>query len=273
MAMLRAQQWHGRQLREMHVLITGASSGLGAAMARHLAKGRGTITLVGRNDQRLNEVAQDCRGIGAIPRILNCDVADASDCDSKIRRADEDQPIDILIANAGIGGVDVLAPPSGEPVAFARKIIDVNLMGVVHTIAPVLETFMQRQRGHIAIVSSMMAFQGLADAPIYAASKAAVRTYGQGLRRLLAPQGVSVTVACPGFVATPMSASLPFTGPFMLQPDDAAQRIINAMHRRRAEIAFPWQLALLAKSADLLPTTVVDRLLSAGRSFATSPPR
>ncbi len=273
MAMLRAQQWHGRQLSEMHVLITGASSGLGAAMARQLADGGGTITLVGRDDQRLSKVAEDCGRIGAMPRILRCDVADASDCDSKIRRADIDQPIDILIANAGIGGADVLAPPSGEPVALARRIVDVNLMGVIHTIAPVLETFMRRQRGHIALVSSMMAFQGLADAPVYAASKAAVRTYGQGLRRLLLPHGVCVTVACPGFVATPMSASLPFTGPFMLRPEDAAERIIRAIHRRRAEIAFPWQLALLAKCADMLPTVVVDRVLSATRSFATPPPR
>ena len=250
-----------------HVVITGASSGLGAALASYYAERGAALTLLGRDEARLARVAGSCRVAGGPVRSHVCDVTDAAGLLATLRSADDDRPIDIVVANAGIGGGAVLAPSTGETPALARSIIDVNTLGVVNTVSPLIERFLARRRGHIVIVSSVMAYQGLAEAPVYAASKAAARIYGQGLRRLLGEHGVTVTVACPGFVATPMSATLPFTGPFMVTAEEAARRIAAAVDRGRAETVFPWQMRALATAAQILPPRLVDRILAAGKAM------
>jgi short-subunit dehydrogenase len=136
-------------------------------------------------------------------------------------------------------------------------------------VIPLLPRFVARGRGHVVIMSSLAAHIGLPDAPLYSASKAAIRVYGHGLRRLLGPKGIRVTVICPGFVATPMSASVPGRPPFLWSAERAAARIVAGLGRGKREISFPWQLAVLARLAAALPPPLIDPLLNRTRRSRT----
>jgi short-subunit dehydrogenase len=244
-----------------HVLITGASSGIGAALARRFAQAGTSLSLTGRDPSRLQQVADLCRSAGAETEWHAADITDAGAVAAWIAACDARLPVDIVIANAGIGGANVIAPNTGEPLELAYKIVATNILGVANTVIPLLPRFTARGGGHVVIMSSLAAFVGLPQAPLYSASKAAVRVYGQGLRRLLAPRGVRVTVVCPGFVETPMSASVPDARPFIWSVDRAAGRIARGIARGEAEISFPWPLAVLARIADALPPWLIDSFL------------
>lgn len=243
-----------------HILLTGASSGIGAALARRSAGPDISLTLIGRDRGRLDVVAQACRVRGAETTVGLCDVRDAERMRTFIEGVDAQLPIAMVIANAGIGGEQVIAGPSGETAEIARAIFEINVVGVVNTIVPVLPRLVARGKGHIVIMSSLAAFVPLPDAPAYSASKAAVRIYGEALRRLLAPRNVRVSIVCPGFVDTPMSASLPGPRPLLWSAERAADAIIAGLARGKKEICFPWQLAMLAKMSAHLPPGIV-RLL------------
>ena len=248
-----------------HVVITGASSGLGAALARQFAPMGYALSLFGRDVTRLAAIADACRTTAGPVEIFSHDVTDTAAMSTALSALDSRLPVDIVIANAGLGGGEALAPPAGEPLDLARRIADVNLFGVINTVACLTGSLTARGKGHIVIIGSMAGLHGLAESPVYSASKAAVRIYGEGLRRLLAPKGVRVTVVVPGFVATPMSQSLPFRGPFEWTADRAAARIVGGIERNEAEIVFPWQLHLLGRAIGWLPLRLRDRALSLGR--------
>lgn len=190
------------------------------------------------------------------------DVTDSAGIQEWLFSCDARSPVDIVIANAGIGGQAVVAGPTAETAELAARILNTNVLGVTNTILPLLPQFVERGSGHIVIISSLAAFIALPDAPAYCASKSAVRVYGHGLRRLLAPRGVKVTVVCPGFVETPMSASLGQARPYLWSSERAAARIAVDIARGRAESVFPWPLALAAHSAQFLPTKVLDWILA-----------
>jgi short-subunit dehydrogenase len=250
-----------------HIAITGASSGLGAALARHYGKSGAHLLLFGRDSDRLARIAGVCRANGADVKTVACSVTDAPSMDAALRQAHADRPLDLLIANAGIGGAAVLAKGAGEDGALARMILDVNTVGVINTVTPLLEPFAAQRRGHIVIISSVAAFHGLAEAPAYCASKAAIRLYGEGLRRRLGPLGVDVTVVAPGFVETPMSASLPHATPFACTADRAAQLIARAIRRRRSEYVFPWQMKIVTALVNLLPPRLADGLMQIAHTW------
>lgn len=240
-----------------HIVITGASSGLGAALAQLYAARNRTLTLIGRNDERLASVASVCMASGASVRTILSDVAEVA-LPNKLLRVDFEKPVDLLIANAGLGGSAVLAQSCGESRALATEIITTNVLGTLNTVTPLLERMCAREQGHIVLVSSIAALHGLAEAPVYAASKAAIRVYGHGLRRLLAGRGVNVTVVTPGFIDTPMSQSLKMPRPFLWDTERAARRIVTGIARNRSEIIFPWQLQLTSRLLDFFPTSVRD---------------
>jgi short-subunit dehydrogenase len=248
-----------------HILITGASSGIGAALARRYARRGVLLSLTARNDVRIAQVAQECRQSGAESEWRTADVTDAENLRAWIEDCDARRPVDMVIANAGVGGVKVIATATGESSAIASEIVGTNILGVTNTVIPLLPRFVARGKGHVVIMSSLAAHLGLPDAPLYSASKAAVRIYAEGLRRLLASTGVRVTVVCPGFVATPMSASIAGRPPLIWSAERAADRIVAGLARGKREISFPWPLAVLAKLASALPSPLSDSFLQRTR--------
>lgn len=245
-----------------HVMITGASSGIGAALARAYARDGTRLSLTARNRARLEDVAAQCRAAGAEAEWQALDVSDGATLSAWIVECDARAPIDMIIGNAGVGGERVIAGAAGEPLSVAHDIVATNILGVANTVVPMLPRFIARGKGHIALMSSLAAFMGLPQAPLYSASKAAVRAYGQALRRLLAPNSIKVTVICPGFVDTPMSASLGRSRPFLWDAERAAVRIIAGLARGEREIIFPWQLAVLTRLVSALPAPLLDALLA-----------
>lgn len=244
--------------RPNHVLITGASSGLGEALARQYAEPGITLSLTGRHEKRLTAVALACMAAGAA-RVFSraVDVTDAAGLASWLQMVDATKPIDLIIANAGIAagpGLD----GGGEDAAQVRRIFAVNVEGTFNTVLPLLPALRARKRGQIALMSSLAGFRGLPGAPAYCASKAALRVWGEGLRCDLAPLGIGVSVICPGFVKTPMTAVNPFPMPFLMDAPRAARIIRRGLERNQARIAFPWPTRAAVWLLNALPPSWID---------------
>jgi short-subunit dehydrogenase len=248
-----------------HVLITGASSGIGAALARHYARPGVMLSLAGRDEERVNGIALECEALRAQAEGAVVDVVDARAVAEWVLRRDALRSVDLVVANAGIGGATAVATPFGEAPEDARLIFNVNMLGVVNTVTPLVPLFAERGRGQIAIMSSLAGLLGIPHTPAYSASKAAAAVYGDALRRLLLPRGVEVCVVYPGYVATPMSDSLPFPRPFLWSVEKAAAHIAKGLAAGRGEIVFPRRLHLAIRLGGILPKRLLDRIL-AGRA-------
>ena len=241
------------------ILITGASSGIGEALALAYAAPGAHLALTGRNAARLDAVAGACREKGAAATSALIDVTAHDAMARWIGERDAAAPLDLVIANAGISaGTGRL----GESDAQARDIMAVNLDGVMNTVLPALEGFRARRRGQVAIVSSLAGFRGIPGAPAYCASKAAVKVWGESLRGHLAPEGIGVTVICPGFVVSRMTAVNQFPMPLLMEVERAAAIIKRGLARNKARIVFPRRLAAAVWLLAALPPALTDPLLS-----------
>jgi short-subunit dehydrogenase len=240
------------------VLITGASSGIGEALAQAYAAPGVTLALGGRDAPRLEASATSCRARGASVSVATVDVTNAGTIAEWVRRADKAAPLDLVIANAGIsagtGG-------SGETAEQARKIMAVNVEGVFNTLLPAVELMKPRRSGQIAIMSSLAGFRGFPGAPAYCAGKAAVRLWGESLRGSLIADGIGVSVICPGFVRSRMTAVNDFPMPLLMDGARAAQIIQRGLTRNRARIAFPFRLYAVVWLLAALPPLLIDPLL------------
>ena len=238
------------------ILITGASSGLGQALAEHYAAVGVTLHISGRNDERLQAVAERCRARGAAVYVSCCDVTDKEAMHAWISAADAAMPLDLVIANAGIsagtGGAD------GESAAQSERIFRTNVDGVLHTLHPIIPAMQRRRRGQLAVMSSLAALRALPSAPAYSASKAAVKTYGEALRGHLQRWNVGVSVICPGYVRTPMTAVNTFPMPGLMTAQKAAHIIARGLERNRARIVFPLWLYWLLCGVAALPGALTD---------------
>lgn len=241
------------------ILITGASSGLGASLALCYAAPGVMLFLGGRDRDRLDKIAAECRQKGAIAETAQVDVTDRAAMEQWVLAADDRQNLTLVIANAGISGGT--GGKLGETAEQTRMIFAANLDGVLNCLLPIIPRLRARRSGQIAIMASLAGFRGMPSAPAYAASKAAVKVWGEGVRGWLARDNVGVSVICPGFVATAMTAPNKFPMPFLLKADQAARIMRAGIDANRARIAFPWPLAFIVWLLAALPPQWVDPLL------------
>ena len=248
------------------VWITGASSGLGAAFARAYAARGATLALVARREGCLLELVAELKSTSAPkPHIYSLDVADAAALEEAASDfvAHSGLP-DIVIANAGIS-VGTLTEEAVDRAVFER-IMAVNVMGVVNTFTPFAAAMRSRGSGRLVGIASVAGVRGLPGASAYSASKSAVITYLEALRIELRDAGVKVVTIAPGYVDTPMTRANPYSMPFMLAADEAAQRMLRVIDRGTSYAVVPWQMGVLAKLMRLLPNAIFDRLAArAGR--------
>ena len=239
------------------ILITGASSGIGEALARHYAADGVHLFLNGRDQNRLEVVQDDCTNLGAKVDIFVGNVTDETAMAVWLKSCDQTAPLDLVIANAGIGvGTDA----SANFHLAANRTFDTNVNGVFNTIHPALEGMLERGRGQIAIVSSLAAFRGLAGTAAYSGSKAAVLAYGEGMRGTLADSGVEVSVVCPGYVRSRLTDRNDFKMPFFMEADKAVDIIARGLEKNKGRIVFPWPMMLVIQLALNLPSWLWDKL-------------
>ncbi len=249
------------------IVITGASKGLGRALAIEYAAPGVALVLIGRDAAGLSEVADRAGAKGARVRIGRIDVRDPDAMRAFLVEADEADPTDCVIASAG---VTMVTPRAGavEDLTRSRDLFDVNLNGVMNTIAPIAPLMRARRKGQIALFGSIAAFAPPPDSPSYAASKAAIVAFALATRVLYHSDGVSVSVVCPGFVDTDMTRSYDSVKPFPLSAEEAARRIRRGLERRQAVIAFPRRLYYAARFQQLLPEPLRRRVMLSFRATA-----
>jgi short-subunit dehydrogenase len=242
------------------VLITGATGGIGTALARNYAQPGRTLILHGRDASRLAPLIAECKQRGAQVYGVSFDLRDAASAIAALRTVASQHVIDLAIANAGV------SRPMGEGFdaeswESARAVLAVNLDGAIATVTGVLPEMRARGAGQIALVSSLAAYFGLPITPIYCASKAALKVYGEAMRGWLAPQGIAMNVVLPGFVRTPMSDGFPGPKPWLMSPERAATLIRRGLEHNRARIAFPRVLAWGMWCLSVLPAVVSQRMV------------
>ena len=242
----------------MRVFITGASSGLGEALARHYAARHATLGLVARGTSALDALA------ATLPTPSRCYPLDVRDASALAAAAADFRSRygvpDLVIANAGVSvGTD---PSNADDLAVFREIIDINVTGLANTFQPFLAEMRNAGTGVLAGIASVAGYRGLPGAAAYSASKAAAIAYLESVRVELRESGVSVVTISPGYVATPMTSRNPYRMPFILSAPDAAERIARLIERRRSYAVIPWQMAIVARVLRALPNAVYDRLFA-----------
>ena len=242
------------------VLITGAASGIGLALALAYAKPARTLFLQARAPCQLDEVAALCRERGASVRTRAFDLRDVAEVQRWVGETAREWPIDLAIANAGVT-LHVALDGTGEPWAGIEEVVQVNILSTFALAQAVVPSMRARGRGQVALMSSLAAWHGLATMPSYCASKAAIKAYGEGLRAWLAPEGIGVTVIMPGFVESRMSRQTLGPKPFLWTAERAAYEISTRLRRNPPRISFPIPLRFSNWCLGVLPPDISRWLL------------
>ncbi len=243
-------------------MITGASSGLGRAMALEIAARGGHLGLLARREDLLKEVVEETRNVKAV--FATADVRDAKAVrEAADRFRKELGPIDILIANAGIGTADHAVSLTPE---HAANVIGINVLGAINSVAAVLPEMVERNHGRLVAISSLAAYRGLARSAAYCASKAALSAYFESLRIDLRHTGVGVTTIHPGFIKTDLTAGRAAKMPYLMELDEGVKKIVGAIEKEKKTYAFPWQLATIVRAGMVMPVAMYD-WIAARNSF------
>lgn len=240
------------------ILITGASSGIGEALARLYAGPGILLALTGRDAGRLDAVAAACRAAGAEVDARTVPVTDTAAMKALVEETAARGRLDLVIANAGVSG----GFRSWEAFdSYVRSITAVNIDGVLNTVNPAIPVMVRQGGGQIAIVSSIAGLLAMPGAVPYSSTKHFARAYAEELRGRLAPEGIRVSAICPGFVVSRMTDRNKFPMPFLMETDKAARIIRDGLARNRGRIAFPWPMLAMVRLLGLLPYPLLDRLL------------
>ena len=247
------------------ILITGASSGIGAALARAYAQlyaGAGTTLLLwGRDEKRLNQTAAQCRALGTAAAIQSLDLRDAAAFAARLSAADAATPIDLAIFNAGLGGT-IAKNEFAEAPQTAQAIAEVNFVAPVTGANLLAAAMAKRGKGRIVLVGSITESYPLPMAPTYAASKAGLRLFAEALGLRMQRFGVAVTLVSPGFIDTPMSRKVNEPKPFLMDADKAARIIVRRVAVGARTIVVPWQFQVMRAFTDFLPRAMVRWVMS-----------
>ncbi|CAK9013059.1 Uncharacterized oxidoreductase MXAN_5909 [Durusdinium trenchii] len=238
------------------VLVTGASVGIGAGLARRFAKPGTHLVLVAVNKPSLEPISKECKALGATVEPVYCDVRDTDKMAEIVRQTDAKHPLDLVIANAGV--VPVANGLDESPMVF-----DTNARGALNTVLPCIECFRKRGRGQVVLLSSLGSFAPATNFFMlpYVATKTAIRTYAEGLRTCMMPENIGVTAICPGFVETRMTAhqakmGLGFIG--LVRNDDACDIMYQGIIDNEPEIVFPTSLHMMSRLVGSMPAFVRD---------------
>jgi short-subunit dehydrogenase len=242
----------------MRVFLTGASSGIGEALARHYASLGATLGLTARRADFLAALASALGGTVATYAV------DVRDREAMLRAAEDFVAMhglpDLVIGNAGISH-GTLTDHEADAEIF-KDILDTNVLGLVHTFSPFVAAMRARGSGTLVGIASVAGFRGLPGAGAYSASKAAAIAYLESLRVELHDSGVQVATICPGYIATPMTAANPYPMPFMIAADEFARRFARAVNAKKSLAVIPWQMAIVGLVLRRLPDWLYDRLFA-----------
>ncbi len=242
------------------VIISGASSGIGRALAQDFALPNCHLCLLGRNLDKLKSIQKSCQESGAEVEIHSVDITDGQKVKEIVLDFDQRYPVDLVIANAGIGTAQSANLNQGT--ADLKELIQTNIFGVHHLIDPLIPSFKKRRSGQIAIMSSLAGFRGFTKYYVYNGTKAYLRIYGQGLRLDLARYQIKVSTIAPGFVKTPLTDANTFKMPFIVSAQRASQIIIKGLKRNQSLIAFPKISYYILRALIALPNTIADYFAS-----------
>lgn len=244
----------------MNVVITGASSGIGEALAIECAKRGDRLFLCGRNAQRLENTAEKCRVWGAATDAETIDVTDSEAVAQWLTQCENKAPIERVFANAGVS--------TGEETSDnVRRTFATNVGGVVNTVLPAIEIFrdgQERTTKQIVITSSIAGYGPLKACPSYSATKSCVKTWGLALRGMLAPEGIAVSVICPGFIRSRITDANTCPMPFFMEADKAASIILKRADKNKGMISFPWPMRLSTWFLSIMPqflNELINKLL------------
>lgn len=240
------------------VVISGASSGLGQALARHYLERGAIVAAIARRGELLQALATQYPGQVLVYAL---DVRDAAAL--QVAAADflaHHGAPDIVIANAGVS-IGTLTRHAEDNDVF-QHVLDINVLGAVKTFQPFVEAMRAAGRGRLVGIASVAGFRGLPGAGAYSASKAALISYLESLRIEMRGSGVHVVTLCPGYIRTPMTDINPYPMPFMLEPDEAARRMARVIERGSSFAVVPWQMAIVGGVLKLLPNWLYDALFA-----------
>lgn len=264
--MPKADQPHNIRMnwKDKTIFLTGASSGIGEALAVALAKKGAVLGLVARRKELLDELAKQCEEVGGTARVFACDVTDAEALQTSANEfCKEFGHIDIMIANAGIGGNNK-ETREYRPDAV-KKLIDINLLGSANAVYAVVNSMIERKSGQLVAISSLAGFRGLPKSAAYSASKAGMTAFFESVRLDVARHGVDVTIIQPGFIKTPLTSGRENQMPFLMELDDAIPLFIKAIENKKRFAAFPWQLATVVRAGKYMPAWLYDRIVGKTR--------
>lgn len=243
-----------------NILITGASSGIGEALALRLSTQNTRLLLLARNTDKLADVATKCEKLEAEVSTYSADVKEISVLQNLIQEIDAEYPIDMIICNAGVTN-SIGENGKAESWEEISHVLDTNLYGVIASLNPLISNMQKRKTGQIVINSSLAAFYGMAVTPAYCASKAGVKGYGEALRGWLKHDNIKVNMVYPGFVKSALSDSFKADKPFMISAEKAADIIVNGIEKNKASISFPFPLNFGVWFLSAAPAGIADWIM------------